>query len=74
MISEYFVVLKKNRERVLSALIKNKYPDISESLKKRSEQTGGEQVMNCRETAEKKEILESKKEKQANTLLTVNEL
>jgi len=53
MISEYFVVLKKNRERVLSALIKNKYPDISESLKKNKEQTGGEQVMNCRGTVEK---------------------
>ena len=32
--------IKKNRERVLSALIKNKYPDISKSLKKNKEQTG----------------------------------
>jgi len=39
-ISEDFAVLKKNRERVLSALIKNKYPDISKSLKKNKEQTG----------------------------------
>ena len=38
-ISEDFAVLKKNIERVLSALIKNKYPDISESLKKNKEQT-----------------------------------